>query len=698
MARKGGGKRIEPSFNAPARSPNLSARAEDRIVPGAKARAKAKAKGGSSRSRASRRRNPFVALLFRAGYWCVVLALWGGIAAVGLVVWYGAQMPSVAEWTVPGRPPNVRIVSRDGTLVANRGVTGGEAVPLAAMSPFIPQAVVAIEDRRFRSHWGVDPLGLARALFENAVSGRVSQGGSTLTQQLAKNLFLKPDRTLERKVQEVLLALWLEHEHSKDEILEMYLNRVYFGAGAYGVEAASRRYFNKSARDVTLTEAALLAGLLKAPSRLSPTRDPKAAEERAGLVLAAMREQGVIDAVALAEARSLPALRAAPYGSGSENYVADLAMSELPVLIGEPRADIVVETTVDMRLQKAAEGAIRRLVAERGKAFAVSQGALVALDGAGGLVACVGGVDYAGSQFDRATEARRQPGSAFKPFVYLAAVEAGMTPETTVDDAPVRFGRWRPENYKGEYFGRVTLAAALAKSLNSVAVQLAARVGPAAVIAAARRLGVASPLQSNLSIALGTSEVTPLELTAAYVPFMNGGLRPNVHVVEEVRTMKGEVLYKRPRAALPRVVSEDAASTMNRMMSETVRSGTGRKAGFGWPAAGKTGTTQNGRDAWFVGYTAHLTAGVWFGNDDGSPMRDVTGGSLPTLAWRDFMQAAHEGLAPAALPGMEQAVPLPAAAFPPPPPTPDAVAAIPPRDASRTKTRPGSIMDVILGN
>lgn len=719
MARKSG-TRIEPSFGAPRRAPGagLAARGEDRIVPAA-SRSKAKARKGAGRKVAGRRRrNPVLRLLNRLAYWSLVLGLWGGIAAVAAVVWVGAQMPSVADWAVPGRPPNVRIVSVDGALVANRGVTGGEAVPLAAMSPFIPEAVMAIEDRRFRSHWGVDPLGLGRALFQNVVERRVSQGGSTLTQQLAKNLFLKPDRTVERKIQEVLLALWLEHEHSKDEILEMYLNRVYFGSGAYGVEAASRRYFNKSARDVTLAEAALLAGLLKAPSRLSPARDPRAAEERAQLVLAGMRDQGRISREAMLNAVSVPASRAPSFWTGSENYVADLVMGELPALIGEVQGDLVVQTTLDMGLQKRAEQAIRRLIVEKRGKLAVSQGALVSIDGTGAVRACVGGVDYAVSQFDRATEAHRQPGSAFKPFVYLAAIEAGATPDSVRVDAPVRFGRWRPENHKGEYHGRVTLTTALAKSLNSVAAQLANEVGPQAVIAVARRLGIRSPLQPNLSIALGTSEVTPLELTAAYVPFANGGMKPDIHVIDEVRTAKGELLYKRPRAALARVVSPEAVGMMNRMMSETILDGTARKAGFGWPAAGKTGTTQNARDAWFVGYTANLTTGVWFGNDDGRPMKDVTGGSLPTLAWNEFMLAAHRGVTVAALPGgwhggpaaSDAAAVLPAAAehpvsvdlddFPPAPADADATASImrPPLDVGGPKTKPGSIMDVILGN
>jgi penicillin-binding protein 1A len=647
--------RIEPSFGEPSRaSSGFSVREEDRVVPSnRKTTAKRKpAKGKSRRGGRARRRSGLFGLFGRLVYWCFVLAIWGGIAAAGIVVYYGAKMPAATTWEIPDRAPNIKIVSVDGQLIANRGMSGGEALSLKEISPYIPEAVVAIEDRRFYSHFGIDPIGLTRAMATNLVSGHFSQGGSTLTQQLAKNLFLKPDRTIERKVQEVLLALWLEHKHSKDEILQMYLNRVYFGSGAYGVEAASRRYFGKSARDVTLAEAALLAGLLKAPSRLSPARDPKAAEERAQLVLAAMHDEGMISDKEVATAMSAPATRAPSYWTGSENYVADTVMEELPDLIGEVQGDIVVDTTVDLNLQKIAEQSIRELIDKNGKKLNVSQGALVSIDDSGAVRAMVGGYDYSTSQFDRASEAKRQPGSAFKPFVYMAALEAGRTPDSVRNDAPIRIGKWTPENYGGKYYGRVTLATALAKSLNSVAAQLTMEVGPAAVIEAAHRMGIQSDLQSNVSIALGTSEVTPLELTAAYVPFANGGYRPDIHFIRRITTADGKLLYANDGGSVPRVVKPAIVGMMNSMMEGTVEvGGTAKKAAFGWPSAGKTGTSQNSRDAWFVGYTANLTTGVWFGNDDGSPMKRVTGGSLPAQAWHEFMLAAHEGVPVRPLPG-----------------------------------------------
>ncbi len=388
----------------------------------------------------------------------MVLGLWGGIAFAGVLVYFAAKMPPTSDWTVPKRPPNVRIVDVNGKLLANRGTTGGQALTLKEMSPYIPKAVVAIEDRRFYSHFGIDPIGLARAFVTNILTGHTVQGGSTLTQQLAKNLFLSPDRTLERKVQEVMLALWLEHKYTKDQILEMYLNRVYLGSGAFGVDAAARRYFNKSAKDVTLMEAATIAGLLKAPSRLSPARDPEAAYARAKLVLAAMRDEGMIDDRQVAIAESEPMERAPAYWQGSENFVADKVVAALPGLIGDAKTDITVQTTVDLNLQKVGEAAIKDQIAKNGKKLHVSQGALVSIDDTGAVRAMVGGVDYATSQFDHVTDAHRQPASTFKPFVYLSALEQGRTPDSVRNDAPVRIGNWTPGNDDGKYMGEVTLA------------------------------------------------------------------------------------------------------------------------------------------------------------------------------------------------------------------------------------------------
>ncbi|MAZ18882.1 MAG: penicillin-binding protein [Ahrensia sp.] len=652
-------KRVEPRFDdAPKRkrSGGLSATDDDRAAPPRKKTA-TKRKTSSARkpkkktARSRRARLGLTGLIGGTIYWSFILCIWGGIAVAGVVAWYGAQMPSATTWEIPDRPPNVKIVAVDGSLVANRGATGGEALGIHEMSPYIPQAVIAIEDRRYYSHFGVDPIGLARAMVTNITSGRLVQGGSTLTQQLAKNMFLSPDRTIGRKVQEVLLALWLEHKYSKDQILEMYLNRVYFGSGSYGVEAAARRYFNKSARDVTLPEAALLAGLLKAPSRLSPARNPHLAEERSQLVLAAMREQGMVSDTEMTAAMTRPATRAAAYWTGSQHYVADAVMEELPDLIGDVRKDVIVDTTVDLVLQKFGENAIRDLIAEEGKAKDVGQGALVSIDNTGAVRAMVGGYDYANSQFDRSTEAKRQPGSAFKPFVYVTALEQGRTPQSVRNDAPIKIGKWTPENYGGKYYGNVTLETALAKSLNSVAAQLIMEVGAGNVVKTAHRMGIVSDLEPNASLALGTSEVTLMELTSAYVPFANGGYRARPYLIRRVTTLDGDVLYEHSTDNMSRAISPEVAGMMNQMMAKTVTEGTARAAGFDHPAAGKTGTSQNSRDAWFVGYTANLTTGVWFGNDDGTPTNKVTGGSLPAQAWKAFMVKAHQGVPAAPLPG-----------------------------------------------
>lgn len=585
--------------------------------------------------------------------WGIILAVWGSIALVGGVVYYASQLPSSTDWSVlPKRPPNIKILANDGSLIANRGDTGGEFVRIDELPPYLPQAVVAIEDRRFYDHFGVDPYGLVRAAYVNARAGSVVQGGSTVTQQLAKNLFLKPDRTFQRKLQEAMMAVWLELKYSKSQIMEAYLNRVYLGAGAYGVDAASRRYFGKSAREISLKEAAILAALLKAPSRYAPTSDPEAANQRADLVLSAMREEGFITAD---QEKQAVAVVVEPQSQGAGSgayYVADWVADVVPDVVGALDQDVIVETTIDSHLEDAAARAVTETLDKNGKKYGVSQGALVAIDGTGAVRAMVGGRDYEKSQFNRAVEAKRQPGSAFKPFVYLTALEFGLTPETVRIDEPTRIGKWEPKNYEKTYRGPVTLQTALALSINTVAVQLANEVGPAGVVATAHRLGIKSDLQPNPSIALGTSEVNLLELTDSYVPFANGGYAVAPYVITSVKAVDGKVLYQRPHADAVQVIDPTYVGMMNSMLSDTLARGTGRKAAIaGWPAAGKTGTTNDSRDAWFVGYTANLTAGVWLGNDDFKPTKRMTGGSLPAEIWNRFMIEAHQGVAVANLPG-----------------------------------------------
>lgn len=605
--------------------------------------------GGRGRGRGGRRRRSFLGSLF---YGTLVLGLWGAIALAGLIAWHATQLPPIDRLQVPQRPPNIAILAEDGTLVANRGQTGGRNVSIRELPPHLPRAFVAIEDRRFYSHFGIDPVGVARALVANVTRGQTVQGGSTLTQQLAKNLFLTQERTASRKIQEAILALWLERNYSKDELLELYMNRVYFGAGAYGVEAAARRYFDKPASEVSVAEAAMLAGLVQAPSRLAPTRDPRAARDRAALVLAAMAELGFINETQQTTALARPAQLSRPQGPGTANYAADYVMDVLDDFIGAVETDIVVHTTIDLATQAAAEEALNAELAAQGERFGVRQGALVSMRPDGAVRALVGGRDYSGSQFNRAVVARRQPGSAFKPFVYLAAIENGLRPDTIREDRPVQFGNWRPENFSRDFRGPVTLSTALSLSLNTVAATLAVEVGPREVTRVAQRLGIASPLQPNPSIALGTSEVTPLELTGAFAAFANGGTGVIPHIIRRVETTDGRLVYERREGGLGRVMDENALAMMNAMMHETMIAGTGRRGGLdGWEAGGKTGTTQSYRDAWFVGYTGTLVTGVWVGNDDNSPTRRASGGNVPLDIWTRYMKVALAGETPVPLPG-----------------------------------------------
>ncbi len=586
--------------------------------------------------------------------WSVILGVWAIIALGGFIAYETTKLPAVNALEIPARPPSISIAGMDGTVLATRGEGGAARVQLKDMPDYLPRAFIAIEDQRFYSHFGVDPIGLLRAAYQNMVAGQVVQGGSTITQQLAKNLFLTPERSFERKVQEAILAFWLEAKFSKDEILEIYLNRIYFGSGAYGVQAASQRYFGKPASYVTLGEAAILAGLVKAPSRLAPTRDPGAAEARAQVVLAAMAEQDLITDKDAARAMSVPASIAAPRMDGAAGYVADWVVDQLDELIGKVEKDIVVDTTIDPILQAEAEQALVSGLRENGTKLGVSQGAMVSLDPQGAVRALVGGKSYAQSQFNRAVVAKRQPGSAFKPFVYLSALEVGLTPESLVQDQPIKVKNWKPENFDKKYRGTVTLTEALATSLNAVAVRLTLDIGAETVVQTAHRLGISSKLQSNASIALGTSEVAPIELAAAYVPFANGGYATLPYVVTRIRSGEdGKVLYERRGPGLGQVAEPRHIAMMNQMMSETLRVGTARKAELdGWPAAGKTGTSQDYRDAWFVGYTGRLVTAVWLGNDDNSPTKRASGSGLPVEIWSRYMTAAHRGVPVAGLPGL----------------------------------------------
>ncbi len=575
-------------------------------------------------------------LIWRLIRWTLISGIWLTLALGAAVAWFAWDLPDITRLETPSRRPSVALVAADGAIVARFGDLHGGRVRFDDLPPQFVQAVAATEDRRFFEHGGVDPWAIARAAIANLRAGAIRQGGSTISQQLAKNLFLTPDRTLRRKVQEALAALWLEANFSKQQIFAIYANRVYLGAGTYGVEAAARRYFGKSIRDVTLLEGAVLAGLLKAPSRYSPARDPKAAKGRARQVLQAMVDAGFLTEPDAARAgrERLELVRAS--GSGAR-YFADWALERAAGFVGHTNRDLVVVTTLDSRLQRIAERTLEAALARAGTPGRVGQGAMVALGTDGAVRAMVGGRKYAASQFNRATQALRQPGSAFKLFVYLAALEAGMRPHDTMLDAPLDIGGWRPRNYDGKFRGPMSLRRAFARSINTVAVRVSERVGRGRVIAAARRLGITSKLVSHPSLALGAGEVTLLELTAAYAAVAGGGFAAWPHGIVEIRDSAGTVLFRRAGSGGGEVIGKDHVRALDGMLRAVISQGTGRAAGPGRPAAGKTGTSQDFRDAWFIGYAGDLVTGVWVGNDDFAPMKRITGGGLPARVWRSFM-------------------------------------------------------------
>ena len=656
------GERIEPYFDSP---PEPKVSKKERVSAPRKSRARKKPRKKSKTVPRWRRILRYLMRpVPRLTYWATVLGLWGIITVTGIFAWYGAKMPSADNWAIPDRPPNVRIEAADGSLIANRGLTGGKALSLSDMSVYIPQAVIAIEDRRFYSHFGFDPIGFTRAMSRNIWQGRMREGGSTITQQLAKNLFLTSERTFGRKVQELILAVWLETRFSKSEILELYLNRVYFGAGATGVDAASRRYFGKSPKHVNLGEAAMLAGLLKAPSRYSPQSNPKLANQRAEIVLAAMQREGYVKEGAIDLKTAQPGLHARHFRSGPEHFIADMVMKRAKSHLEKIDQDVVIKTTISPYLMTVAHSLLDSELKTNGHRNRVSQGALVTLARDGAIQALIGGRDYAKSQFNRAVNARRQPGSAFKPFVWLKALENGLSPDTILMDTPRRYGKWQPKNYDKKYRGAVRLDDAFAASLNTIAAQLVIEAGPKPVAGAARRMGIKSPLKTNASLALGTSEVSLLELTSSYVPFANGGYRARPHLITKIHTASGRRLFSRKSRTRVRVVEPRELSMMNDMLQRVVSQGTGRHAALASSrAAGKTGTSQNFRDAWFIGHADGLTTGIWFGNDDNSSTRKLTGGNLPARIWKSYMETALIS-APAG------ARPLPAVSIPQTVPTP----------------------------
>ncbi|MBV9512159.1 MAG: penicillin-binding protein 1A, partial [Caulobacteraceae bacterium] len=607
------------------------------------------------------RRTPLQALL----YWTLVVGVWSLIFLVAFFAVFAVDLPDTSKLYEVKRQPSISYLDRSGGLVSVRGSQYAPPVDLGKLPPYVPKAFIAIEDRQFYHHFGFNPWGMARAEFYNLTHhGATLQGGSTITQQLARNLFLTPTQSIRRKAQELILAVWLETHFSKKQILSLYLNRVYFGEGAYGIEAASQRYFNKPATQLSIGEAALLAGLMKGPSRYSPVSAQRRAERRATVVLDSMVATHAITPQQRDEAFARPIAVSATLASQKAQYFVDWVDQQVRALVGQPQEDLVVETTLDLPIQVAAEHSVYVNLSRDGPARGVQQAALVALDGEGRVRAYVGGADYTQSQFDRAALAQRQAGSSFKPFVYLTAMQAGHTPAEMVDDEPVTIGDWQPKDFENTYLGQITLETAFAQSINTVAAQLGQTVGTANVAATAQRLGITTPIQTDPSMALGAVEVNPLEMAEAYSAFSNGGYRTRAYGIQRIRTAAGKVLFDHDLAPAPRpqVIGQPALAYMIQLMRSVVSSGTGVRAQIpGRDLAGKTGTTSDYRDAWFIGYTGGFTAAVWTGRDDNTPMRRVTGGSTPAMIWRDFMAAA--------LPRLDVQQPIPGASPPPPQPS-----------------------------
>ncbi|MFL5297349.1 MAG: transglycosylase domain-containing protein [Phenylobacterium sp.] len=603
------------------------------------------------------RRSPLQSFI----YWTLVMGVWLLIFGVAFFAVFSVDLPDTSKLYEVKRQPSISYLDRSGGLVAVRGSQYAPPVDLDKLPPYVPKAFVAIEDRWFYYHLGFNPWGIFRSQVYNWTHhGGPLRGGSTITQQLARALFLTPNQNYRRKAQELILAVWLEMKFSKKQILELYLNREYFGAGAYGIEAASQRYFNKPAAQLTLGEAALLAGMMKGPSRYSPVAATDRAARRATIVLDEMVRIHAITPEQRDQAFSTKVRVNPVLANQRAQYFTDFVDDQVRQLVGEPTEDLVVETTLDLPLQASAEQALQRGVAAA-QSQGVKQGALISLDGEGRIRAYVGGIDYLQSQFDRATQAKRQAGSAFKPFVYLTAMEAGRTPDTPVVDEPITIGNWTPRNYTGKYLGPINLEIALKESINTVAARLANEVGTSNVAATARRLGITSPIQLDPSMALGAVEVSPLEMAQAYAPFSNGGVFAKGFGIERIRTTTGRVLYDHGMGGAERrpVIGQPALSYMIRMMRQVIASGTGTRARVpGYDLAGKTGTTSDYRDAWFIGYTGGFTTAVWVGKDDNTPMKKVTGGAAPAGIWHDYMMQALPRL---------KVQPIPGGDAPPPP-------------------------------
>ena len=578
--------------------------------------------------------------------WLLVIFIWLVLFSSLAVTWSLLNLPETESIQI-SRQPSITFLDKDGRIIASYGDIYGKSIKYNNLPKDLIKAVIVTEDKRFFHHHGVDFKGVLRALYTNIRERRIVQGGSTITQQLAKNLFLTPERSYTRKLHELILSLWLELRFSKKQILSIYLNRVYLGSGTYGVQAASEKYFNKKVEDLNLYECAVIASLLKAPSRYNPIANKDLSRKRASLVLENMTRNGLITKKKVKEAKfnnkKYTKFITPPK---STRYFIDWLLPRVKSYIGEINEDLIVRTTLDVKLQKIAEESLNKITFNYPSA---DQSALVALDLDGSVISMIGGRDYGDSQFNRVTQAKRQPGSAFKLFVYLAGLENGLSPDDLMVDSKININGWSPKNYKDEYLGEITMKEAFSKSINTVAVKISENIGREKVIEMARSMGINSPILNSPSLALGTSEVTLLELTTAYDVLANNGNGVFVHGIRSIENTDGKSLFTRKVQGPGKILDSRMVRTMTQMMEQTIQNGTGRKAKINRPAAGKTGTSQSLRDAWFVGFTSNIVVGVWFGNDNDSPMKKITGGTAPAILWRDFMEKAHQNISPRAL-------------------------------------------------
>lgn len=542
-------------------------------------------------------------------------------------------LPDIDKAVARTRQPSTTITAENGNEVQTFGSVYSEVIHLNELPPYVPDAIISTEDRRFYSHFGFDIIAFTRAMVTNIFLGRYAQGGSTITQQVAKNLFLTSKKNIKRKTQELLLAFWLEHKFSKEQILTLYLNRVYLGAGTYGIEAASQKYFQKSSRDLNIKEAAIIAGMLKAPSRYNPFASIERAEGRAKVVLQNMVNNHTLTEQQMKYALTLPIGEDKSYKVSGAEYFADWVYNEVNDYIGERDSDIYVYTTLDQDLQENADKILREVLAANAKRN-VTEGAVVILDKTGAVKAMVGGVNYRKSQFNRATQALRQPGSAFKPFVYLTALQKGWERDDKIDDVPLSIGDWKPSNYDKKYYGSVTLDEALMKSLNLATINLSESVSRKDIIKTAKKMGITTPIENSPSLALGTFEVKVIDMATAYSAIANGGFATWPHAIKEIYTKDGYQLYQRGIDDENRILDKKAVKDLTKMMVKVIDKGTGKRAKISGFAAGKTGTTQDYRDAWFVGFTDEYVIAVWVGNDDNSPMKGITGGTIPADIWK----------------------------------------------------------------